>query len=144
MGEKIKETAGEYFHELREVGERAWEATQRTVLAAGTRAAQYGRLVQRRLDLAAVDRKIDGHHRELGRLVSVALRQGTGDISVHPEVRDLIAKLATLDEERISLTREIETLRAETASANNEGQQGEDVPPPDSASRTGEEEKRHP
>ncbi|MBI5442828.1 MAG: hypothetical protein HY900_16645 [Deltaproteobacteria bacterium] len=137
MGERVKETAGEYSHELREFGGKAWEATRRAVFAAGTRTAQYGRRVQQRLDLAAADRRIDAHYRDLGRRVFDALREGDGELLLHQEIQDVVRTLTKLHEERVSLVR-----GAESAAEVDEGQPREDMPTPETELRA-EEEQRH-
>lgn len=140
MGEKIKETAEEYLHGLRKTGGRMWEVTQHTVAAAGVRAAEYGRVVQRKLDLSSVEGKIEDGHRELGRLVVVAHRSGERDFFARTDVGDLLARLDDLDEQRGALHQEIESLRA-TPSPTSE--RSARVPSAEASSVADEEEQRH-
>ncbi|MDW7711457.1 MAG: hypothetical protein SCH98_13375 [Deferrisomatales bacterium] len=116
MGERIKETAGEYLHDLREAGGRVWEATQHTVASAGARAAQYGKAVRQRLELASVDRRIEDGHRELGRMAFAARRGGQDELFARPEVAQVLARLEGLDARREALVEEIASAR-ETSSA---------------------------
>jgi len=113
MGERGKERTEEYLHDLRRVGERAWSVTQRTATAAGARGVHYGRLVQRRLDLASTDRGIERLYRELGRAVFAASQQGISDLLRHRDIADLLLRLTSFEEKRAGLAGEIETLRAQ-------------------------------
>jgi hypothetical protein len=112
MAEKIKETTEFYLHELREAGGKAWEATQHALAAAGARAARYGKAMQRKLDLAALDRKVEGCYRDLGRLAFVAHRMGDRKFFDRPDALELLADLHDLGERREMLLREIEAARA--------------------------------
>ena len=127
MGEKIKETTGIYLHEVREAGGKAWEATQHALAAAGARAARYGKVMQRKLDLAAVDRKFEGCYRDLGRLAFVAHRMGDRSFFDRPDALELLADLHDLGEKREALVREIEMARAgpeEEAAASEQAEEG--------------------
>lgn len=113
MAEKMKETTERYVHELREVGGKLWDATQRTVSTAGSRAALYGKLVQRKLDLSSVDRRIEACHAKLGRVVSLAWEQKESDVFQREDVSALLAELEQHKAEREILVREMAALRAE-------------------------------
>jgi hypothetical protein len=140
MGEKIKETAEEYLHDLRKAGGRVWEATQKTVAAAGTRATEYGKVVQRKLDLSSVDRKIDDCYRELGRIAFVAQRSGERNLFARTDVVDLLAKLDDLGEQRSACLQEIDRLRGKSSPTSESSVQ---APPAETGPSAEAEEQRH-
>lgn len=138
MAERWKERAEEYLHDLRSAGERAWAATQRTVTEAGARGIHYGRLTQRRIDLAAVERSIERLHRDLGRTVFAAWKGGWNDLLGHRGVAGLVARLSATEERRADLAREIEALRGQPAAGDEAGA----APLADREVRAAEEDER--
>lgn len=125
MGERIKEATEHYVQDLKEVGGRLWGATQRTVSAAGSRAAHYGKRVQLRLDHSTLERKIESRYAELGRQVFAAWNEGAVDLQRREELSPILASIEELNHQREALARELEELRASREAASAE------APPPE-------------
>lgn len=139
MGERIKESTGQYVHDLKEAGGRLWDATQRTVSAAGSKAALYGKVVQRRLDLASLERRIERRREDLGRAVFAAWRDGELDIARRDDLGPILAALDDLDRQREAVAHEIDALRAEPEAASAGGAEG--APPEGEQARKEEAEE---
>lgn len=112
MGERIKDVTGIYTQDLKQVGERLWSATQRTMSLAGSRAAYYGKRVQLKIDLATLERRIVDRNAELGEAVYAAWNEGALELRRREELSPILAGLDDLEHQRDELVRELEALRA--------------------------------
>lgn len=111
----------EHGEEPRGAGEKLWEATRKTFHTASFQANRYKRMVQKKIDLAALHKKIAIAHSDLGRLIDER-REGGGDVLASEEVQELLHKLDSLKQAAATLEEEIEAIKAETPPA-------EDIPP---------------
>ena len=102
----------------RKTGEKLWDATRKTFHSASFRAVQYKRIVQKKIDLNAVHKKISALHNDLGRLVDDSREAGTGDILQQPFVLEVFRQLDGLKHEAATLEEEIEAIKAETPAAD--------------------------
>lgn len=93
--------------------EKIWKATRHTFSAATFRANQYKQVVQKKIDLGAVHKKIDHLHAELGKLIDDCREAGHSQILERDEVEQLLHKLDSLKKAAALLEEEIETIRAE-------------------------------
>jgi uncharacterized membrane protein len=94
--------------------EKLWNATRHTFSAAAFRANQYKQIVQKKIDLGAVHKKIDHLHAELGKLIDDCSEAGHSRILEREEVGQLLSKLDSLKQAAALLVEEIESIRAET------------------------------
>ncbi len=137
MAERWKDHTEHYLHELRDAGEHAWGATRRGVATAGRRAAQMGRLVHHRLDLAALDRRLEARHAQLGRTAAAAWREGSYDLRGSQDAVRVLTEIEDLERERYGILREMGRTRA-TAGSRRAAEPG------DQATRAEDpEEERH-
>lgn len=93
--------------------EKIWKATRRTFSSATFRANQYKQIVQKKIDLGAVHKKIDHLHSELGKLIDDCHDAGYDNIMERDEVSQLIHKLDSLKKAAALLEEEIASIRAE-------------------------------
>jgi len=93
--------------------EKLWRATRHTFSSATFRANQYKQVVQKKIDLGAVHKKIDHLHAELGKLIDDSREAGHSQILERDEVVQLLHKLDSLKKAAALLEEEIETIRAE-------------------------------
>jgi len=97
----------------RKTGEKLWDATLKTLQSASHRAAQYKRIVQKKIDLNAIHKKITGLHSDLGKLVDEARGSAPEEILGQPQVQDILHKLDGLKHAAATLEEEIEAIKAE-------------------------------
>ena len=93
--------------------EKLWRATRHTFSAATFRANQYKQVVQKKIDLGAVHKKIDQLHSELGKLVDDCREAGHTHILEREEVAQLLQRLDSLKKAAALLEEEIEAIRGE-------------------------------
>lgn len=93
--------------------EKIWRATRRTFSSATFRANQYKQIVQKKIDLNAIHKKIDHLHAELGKMIDDLYEAGHAGILKREEVVKLLQKLDSLKKAAALLEEEIGTIRAE-------------------------------
>jgi len=99
--------------------EKLWRATRKTFSSATFRANQYKQVVQKKIDLGAVHKKIDQSHAELGKQVDDCREAGLDNILERAEVMRLLEKLDSLKKAAALLEEEITAIRAELPSENS-------------------------
>lgn len=100
--------------------ERLWESTRKTFQSATFKASQYKRIVQKKIDLSALHKKISNTYTDLGILVDDLRQRGQADILTQDEVQLLLQKLDSLKHIAATLEEEIEAIRAEEESAGDQ------------------------
>jgi hypothetical protein len=93
--------------------EGLWDATRKTLNVAGFRAGQYKRVVQKKVDLASVHRKIVSAHAELGKFIDDCRERGDGEVLSREEVQALFRRLDGYKSTAALLEEEIETIKGE-------------------------------
>lgn len=93
--------------------EKIWRATRRTFSSATFRANQYKQIVQKKIDLGAVHKKIDHLHAELGKMIDDHRDAGHSNILEQDEVAQLLQKMDSLKKAAALLEEEISSIRAE-------------------------------
>ncbi|MDT8421008.1 MAG: hypothetical protein RQ754_11300 [Desulfuromonadales bacterium] len=93
--------------------EKIWRATRRTLSSATFRANRYKHVVQKKIDLGAVHKKIDQLHAELGKMIDDCREAGHGQILERDEVVQLLHKLDSLKKAAALVEEEIEIIRSE-------------------------------
>lgn len=96
---------------LKETTEKLWENTRHAWSTATFKAQQYKQLVQKKIDLAAVHKRIAASHGDLGRLIDDLRGQVQENPTETPEVRSLFDRLDGLKAEAAMLEEEIDSLR---------------------------------
>lgn len=108
---KTPESATE--HSFKETTEKIWDKTRKTLHSATTMANQYKKIVQKKIDLAAIHKKISYAHADLGKLVDEAREADNKEILATSEVLELFSHLDDLKATAASLLEEIETIKRE-------------------------------
>lgn len=99
--------------EHRGTGERLWDATRKTFHTATFQANRYKRVVQKKIDVASLHKKIAAAHADLGKLIDDCREAGETDILATEGVQTLFQKLDGLKQAAATLEEEIEAIRAE-------------------------------
>jgi uncharacterized membrane protein len=108
--------------------EKLWSATRKTFHNATFRANQYKRVVQKKIDLASLHKKISNTHCDLGKLIDDNRDSGAADLLAAEDVSALLQKLDSLKQAAAILEEEIEAIKAEIPLAEElekESSQGE-------------------
>lgn len=93
--------------------EKLWESTRKTFQTATFKANQYKRIVQKKVDLGSLHKKISHTYADLGMLVDELRGSGQTDLLAKEEVQALLQKLDSLKHAAATLEEEIEAIRAE-------------------------------
>jgi hypothetical protein len=96
----------------RKTGEKLWDATLKTLHSASFRAAQYKHIVQKKIDLNALHKKIAGLHGDLGRLVDDARGSAPEEILNQALVQDIFHQLDGLKHAAATLEEELAAIKA--------------------------------
>ncbi|HXV20260.1 MAG TPA: hypothetical protein VD811_04600 [Desulfuromonadales bacterium] len=93
--------------------EKLWETTRKTFHTATFKANQYKRIVQKKIDLGSLHKKISHTYFDLGMLIDELRGSGQSDLLAREEVQALLQKLDSLKHAAATLEEEIEAIRAE-------------------------------
>ena len=93
--------------------ERLLQATRNALNTASFRANQYKQVVQKKIDLGAIHKKIEQLHTELGKQVDDLFQADNKDLLEDGEVASLLEKLTSLKQAAALLEEEIELIRTE-------------------------------
>ncbi|MEZ4598691.1 MAG: hypothetical protein R2940_02755 [Syntrophotaleaceae bacterium] len=115
--------------------EKLWDQTRRTLNVATFQANKYKRIVQKKIDLSSLHRKISAAHSELGKLIDDIRETGAPEILAKNEVQELFQRLDSLKNEAAALEKEIEEIKMEV-------KPDEAMPPEDTAGEK-EENAKH-
>ncbi len=107
------EDQGPTSEKIKKTGEKLWESTRKTLHVAGFQANKYKRIVQKKIDLASLQKKIATCHGDLGKLIDDIRESGATDILAKNEVQELFNSLDSLKSEAAALVHEIETIKGE-------------------------------
>jgi uncharacterized membrane protein len=108
--------------------EKFWDATRKTFHTATFRANQYKRVVQKKIDLASLHKKIANVHADLGKMIDDNREAGETDILATENVQSLFRKLDSLKQAAATLEEEIEAIKSETPPEEEE-EKKEEAPP---------------
>lgn len=111
--EPKKDTLDEQYERLRETTEKIWDSTRHVFSTATHKASQYKKIVQKKIDLAAVHKKISGSHAELGKLIDDFREAGKKSIMSQQPVKQILARLDDLKAEAMELEKELEQTQKE-------------------------------
>lgn len=100
--------------------EKFWEATRKTLHTATVQANRYKRLVQKKIDLASLHKKIGHAHSDLGRMVDDLREAGESNFLENDKLIQLFQGLDGLKQAAAQLEEEIEAIKAETGSEEEE------------------------
>ncbi len=113
----------EQHDRFRETTDKIWGSTKHAWSAATFKANQYKKLVQKKIDLSALHKKISAAHSDLGKLIDDLREEGKKNIMNLSEVREILTRLDELKAEAAALEEEVEQIRAEELSHDEEKQE---------------------
>jgi len=94
--------------------DRLLQATRHALNSASFRANQYKQVVQKKIDLGAIHKKIEQLHTELGKQVDDVYQSGTKELLSDADIANMLGKLVSLKQAAALLEEEIELIRTET------------------------------
>lgn len=98
---------------FKETTERLWEKTRKTFNSATHTAGQYGRIVQKKIDLGALHRKINAAYSDLGQLIDKGRMEENEKVLESDEVQAVFERLDEYKQQAAELEHEIEGLKKE-------------------------------
>ena len=104
------------LEKLKETTEKIWGSTRQAFNAATFKANQYKKLVQKKIDLSALHKKIGATHAELGKLIDDLREAGKKSIMSQEAVKAVLNRLDELKSEAAALEEEVERNRSEEVS----------------------------
>lgn len=93
--------------------EKIWDSTKNAWNTAAFKASQYKRLVQKKIDLSALHKKIGAAHSELGKLIDDLREAGKKSIMTQPEVKEMFQNIDSFKAAAAALEEEIENIKDE-------------------------------
>lgn len=111
--EEQPEPQEDQIEKIKETTEKIWGSTVHAFSTATFRANQYKKLVQKKIDLSALHKKIAAAHSDLGKLIDDLREAGKKSIMSQGVVKDVLAKLDELKAEAAALEEEVEQIRTE-------------------------------
>lgn len=93
--------------------EKIWNSTLKTFHSATFKANQYKRIVQKKIDLNAIQKKIGEAHADLGKLIDDMREAGEKAILSKAEVKAMFSQIDSLKHTAATLVEEIETIKHE-------------------------------
>jgi len=93
--------------------EKLWGSTKQAWNSAAFKANQYKKLVQKKIDLSALHKKINAAHADLGKVIDDLHDDGKKNIMNLAEVKEILTRLDELKAEAATLEEEVERIRAE-------------------------------
>lgn len=126
IAEQVSEAAEEHeehaeHDRLKETTEKIWDSTKSAWTTAAFKATQYKRLVQKKIDLSALHKKIGVAHADLGKLIDDLRESGKKSIMTQPEVRELFKNIDSLKASAAALEEEIENIKEQVPAQENPG-----------------------
>lgn len=106
------------YERLKETTEKIWDSTRQAFNTATFKANQYKKLVQKKIDLSALHKKIGATHAELGKLIDDLREAGKKSIMSQASVKDILSRLDDLKAEAVHLEEEIEQIRTDGVEQN--------------------------
>ena len=100
---------------LKETTEKIWGSTKHAWSTATFKANQYKKLVQKKIDLSAIHKKINAAHGELGKIIDDLGEEGQKNIMNQAVVKEILERIDELKAEAATLEEEVERLRTEEA-----------------------------
>jgi uncharacterized membrane protein len=107
----------------KESTEKIWDATRKTFQTAGFHANRYKKIVQKKIDIASLHKKISAAHGDLGKLIDDSRGTTEENILNKDEVQDLFTRLDELKQAAANLEAEVEAIKAEHSTSEEKTQE---------------------
>ena len=112
-GEETERQEEDQLDKFKETTEKIWGSTRQAFNTATFKANQYKKLVQKKIDLSALHKKIGAAHGELGKLIDDLREAGKKSILSQESVKAILNRLDELKAEAAALEEEVERIRTE-------------------------------
>jgi hypothetical protein len=107
------EQQDDQLEKFKETTEKIWGSTRQAFNTATFKANPYKKLVQKKIDLSALHKKIGAAHAELGKLIDDLREAGKKSIMSQEAVKTILNGLDELKAEAAALEEEVEKIRTE-------------------------------
>ena len=114
------DTDAEQHDRLKDTTEKIWDSTKQAWTTATFKASQYKRLVQKKIDLSALHKKIGAAHADLGKLIDDLREADRKSIMTQAEVKEVLQHLDSLKAAAAALEEEIENIKDEDPASGAE------------------------
>ncbi len=114
----------EQHDRFKETTDKIWGSTKHAWNSAAFKANQYKKLVQKKIDLSALHKKINAAHADLGKLIDDLREDGKKNIMNLAEVREILVRLDELKAEAATLEEEAEQIRADVPPQEGRSEEG--------------------
>lgn len=104
------------------------KVTRNALNTVSFRTNQYKQVVQKKIDLGAIHKKIEQLHSELGKAVDDQFQAGQKDLLASKEVARLLEKVNSLKQAAVFLEEEIELIRNESKETTDPAADPADTP----------------
>lgn len=111
--EQQPEPQEEQVEKLKDTTEKIWGSTKHAWSTATFKANQYKKLVQKKIDLSSLHKKIISAHGDLGKMIDDLREGGHKDIMDQEAVKQLLERIDELKAEAAALEEEIEKIRTD-------------------------------
>jgi hypothetical protein len=113
----------EQHDRFRETTDKIWGSTKHAWSTATFKANQYKKLVQKKIDISALHKKISAAHADLGKLIDDLREEGKKNIMNLTEVREILTRIDELKTAAAALEEEVEQIRTEEVPHGEESQE---------------------
>ncbi|RLB62039.1 MAG: hypothetical protein DRH08_13055 [Deltaproteobacteria bacterium] len=104
----------EQLDRLKETTEKLWGNTRSAWSTATSKANQYKKLVQMKIDQSALHKKINAAHTDLGKMIDDLREAGKKSIMNQAEVKGILAKIDELKAESATLEEAVARIKADS------------------------------
>ena len=104
----------EQLDRLKETTEKLWGNTRSAWSSATSKANQYKKLVQMKIDQSALHKKINAAHGDLGKMIDDLREAGKKSIMTQAEVKEILAKIDDLKAESVALEEAVALIKADS------------------------------
>lgn len=104
----------EQLDRLKETTEKLWGNTRSAWSTATSKANQYKKLVQMKIDQSALHKKINAAHGDLGKMIDDLREAGKKSIMTQAEVKEILAKIDDLKAESAALEEAVALIKADS------------------------------
>lgn len=111
--EEQPEPQEDQVEKLKETTEKIWGSTKHAWGTATFKANQYKKLVQKKIDLSALHKKVNVAHGDLGKIIDDLREAGQKNIMNQAEVKEILSRIDDLKAEAAALEEEVEQIRIE-------------------------------
>jgi hypothetical protein len=124
---EVEETVQEdQSDSLKETTEKLWGSTKSAWNTAAFKAAQYKKLVQKKIDISTLHKKINSAHADLGKLIDDLRTAGKKNIMNQGEVKEILGRIDELKNEAVALEEEVEKIKTEEPPLETPAEESQD------------------